>query len=570
MMKGSGKTDAVAILILILATALSYAPVFTGDFIFDDHVLIERNPSIRSLGNIPLFFTSKDARVPREFAGLQDDIYRPLQSISYAVSFFLWGLDPHIFHVENVLIHAVNGILLYLLVLALLKKRVLSFFAALLFLLHPVQVEAVSYLSGRSDCLSLFFFLLSFLAYVRATSGRAKVTPGISSLLFFGCALFSKEMAATLPVIIILYLVFFRWEGRRFPLQEVIRATGGYFVILALFLLARTLSLGRVSQEGLQNGLIILPVMARVFFEYLRLLVFPARLTFCPEIKTGDTHPGPATLLYIACIALYAYLSLKAARRDKPAAFLLIAYAVALLPVSNIVPIKAFMQERFLYFPSVFLLTLFPYGVMRIGERLGGKRAFFRKASLAVLAGAVIACGGISFARNTDWKDEKTLLEAELRLHPDDGRVYFGLSGIYFRDGQYAQAADLLQGALQRDLTPLYKTMAYQELGNISRVTNDTGKALYYYEKAIEITPTYVDALNSLGDLHFKRREFTKARRYFERALGVWPDSALFNANLGTVYKWLGDKEKAMHYWRRSLELDPNQPQIREYISRNQ
>ncbi len=565
------RINIVAVFCLIILAVIAYIPAFNGSFVFDDHILIEKNPSIRDMKNIPGFFVSKEARFPIYSIGaLKDDVYRPLQTISYTISYSLWGLNAGFLHGENVLIHIMNGIILYFLTLYLFGKRPLSFLASLLFLIHPVQVEAVTYLSGRADGLSLLFFLASFFAFIEAEDSPDK--PWIilkpASLLFFAAALFSKEMAATLPFVIILYLIFCKKQEKRFSAKEIFKKTWPYFLILILFLILRTYNLGKVAQIGGRTPILIFLIMLKVFTGYLRLIFFPVGLTFFPEVNTGSVKLSPVYIFYALVAGFFIYLCVATARKNKPLVFLLLSYLVVLLPVSNIIPIKAFMQERFLYFPSIFVLTAISYVLVSFWNRISGR--MLRNISLWLIAAVIVAFMAATFNRNLDWKDETTLVVKETARHPEDGRLYFDLGHISLEEGEHGKAREYFETALRKNISPMHRTMSYDRLGNIYKMNNDFGKATEYYLKAVEVTPAYYHSLNSLGDMYFKRQDYGPARHYFEKAVESWPGSADANSNLGTTYIMLGDKAKALKYWRRSLEINPAQPNIEKYISWNE
>jgi len=186
----------------------------------------------------------------------------------------------------------------------------------------------------------------------------------------------------------------------------------------------------------------------------------------------------------------------------------------------------------------------------------------------AILIGVILM--GITFTRNLDWRNEKTLVESELKLHPEDGRLYFDLGHISVQEKNFPEAEKYFNKALQSEISPIHKTMTYNELGHMYKVTNNLDQAKEYYLKSLEITPTYVNSLNSLGDISFKQQDYEAALHYFKRSVEIHPGSALYNSNLGTAHIVLGDKENALKCWKRSLSIDPDQPKLIRYISDNE
>lgn len=561
------KNISLIFVILAALTVIAYLPAFNAGYMLDDHILIEKNPAIKNIGNIPLFFISKEARVPKEFSNLQSDIYRPLQSASYAISFMFWGNNPRLFHAENVLIHIINGFLIYLLLYRILKNRPLSFIASALFLIHPVQVEAVTYLAGRADLLSLLFLLIAFLSYMKSAKAI--------SIIAFIVSLFAKEIGACLPFLIIIYLVLIAPRIKEgVSIKRIFKETYPYFLVLAAYFVIRTHDLGRVAQMSARDLPFITLFTVRAFSEYLKLIILPFRLTFYHDLDITSSGIGPAYIIYFFVLIAFLVSCALSINKNKRLAFFLLSYLLALLPVSNIIPIKVIMQERFLYVPSVFIISAIVYLAKDIiinADNAVRDRMILKAAPvLSALLVISTAFTANTFNRNLDWKDQATFMKKEAGLHPLHGLFYFDLGNQNFMEKKYATAITYFEKALEKKLSPIHKTMTYNSLGNCYKEKKDLDRAIEYYEEALNIIPDYVSSINSLGDAYFKKGQYEKAKDFFERALQIWPDSPLFNKNLGTAYIMLGDKEKAFKYWKKSLEFNPNQPDVIKYLSDGQ
>ncbi|GEM_PF-5516359 len=546
---------------LAALTILAYLPAFNSGYLLDDNILIKTNPAIRDPGNIPYFFISDEARMPRDFSNLRGDIYRPIQLISYTVSYALWKENIRLFHAENVLFHILNGFLVYLVLWRLFRNGLISIFGSALFLVHPVQVEAVTYLSGRADLLSLLFFLASLLTAIIFIDGKHPASRILRyvSIALFALALLSKEMAATLPLILGLYVLCLPQDGIADRARRAVRCVYPYIIILLFYWILRTVNLGKVAQTSLPQDIYFkISVMGQVFFGYLKLIFFPSRLTFYHDFDIIIPESGMAAFLHLVPMVLYIALCVFMYRKDRETAFFLSAYLVALLPVSNIIPIKAFMQERFLYLPVVFIIMA-----------LGGVSLLMKRAKAPIMAFACLAVAVLStltFARNLDWKDQETLMKKEMVLHPEQGIFYFDFGHSAFMAGRYDEALDYLMKARNRKLSAIYHTKVYDTMGNCYTVKGDIDKALDSYMKALEATPDYVYSLNSVGNILFKRGQYEDARKYFYAAHLVWPNDPLFNKNIGSASMMLGDKPNALKYWKRSLEVKKDQPDVEEFI----
>jgi len=557
-----------AIVALAVLTFVAYIPAFRAGFVFDDHILIEKNPAIHELANMPRFFVSKEARIVKDFSDLQSDIYRPLQTVSYTFSYALWKNRAPFFHAENIILHLVNGLLVYIIVSSFFADRVRPFLASLLFLLHPVQVEAVTYISERANVLAVAFCLLSFLALIRSRHAGAANIWYAASLVLFAGSLLSKETTVIYPFIIMLYLALAdKGKKSAASASSVIKTALPYIAILAGYLVIRTLNLGKIAQMEQRDLISVLATVPRVFFEYIKLIVWPARLTFFHDFDlVPPTSPAPVFISAVIITLLFLYLCLRAIRKDKVTAFFLISYLVALLPVSNIIAMKVVMQERFLYFPSAFLFTAISCAVVTVKE----KGAIAKYSFLLFIGVVTVVLLALTFNRNLAWVDQNTLMSREKLMHSDRGIFDFDLGVDSFRQKRYDEAIGYLNGALQKRLSPIHAAMAYNTLGDCYRTKGDLPNAIRSYEGALSAVPDYVSSLNSIGHIYFGMGEYSKARDYFGKAVMRWPDSPVYNKNLGTAYIMLQDKESALKYWKRSLSLDANQPDVVRYINRNE
>src|SRR6267378_1282356 len=189
---------------LVILVFLCFANALRNEFVFDDIYLVSVNNQIRSL-NLPLLLSS----------------YRPIRDISYAIDFALWGENPFGFHLTSILIHAANVLLVFALVRRLTKDLVSATLTALIFAVHPIQTDAVTYIAGRRDVLFTFFYLLAFqsyLTYYRNRWSTKAVACFILFLLLWMLSLFSKEMAVSLPILIFVWHFCDAWEAGSGPL----------------------------------------------------------------------------------------------------------------------------------------------------------------------------------------------------------------------------------------------------------------------------------------------------------------------------------------------------------------
>ncbi len=396
--KNEKKFNLIAIAIIFAVTFGIYANSLKNEFVYDDKTIIEENYFIK---NWKLW---KDLFTHNYFALSGERTYRPLVTLSFFIDYALWKLKPVGWHVTNILLHACNGILVFLLVSLILKNvetreqvekgrweqgsrsknykispiNYQPFFAlatALLFVTHPVQTEAVNCVSFREDLMALFFFLISFLFYIKPqisqiTTNNEKLTTKnlllyTLSLLFFILALLSKESAVVLPLIIILYEFCFSSNATLKSKINNLKSTIGYFFILGVYIYLTRFSIfynpgGRAEYPG--GGLYTtFLTMSKAFAIYLKLLILPIRLCADYVIPISKSLLEPIVLLSIVILSGCFLAGILFYKRNKIITFSIFFLFISLLPVSNIIPFGGIMAERYLYMAMIgfcFIITI--------------------------------------------------------------------------------------------------------------------------------------------------------------------------------------------------------------------
>jgi tetratricopeptide (TPR) repeat protein len=415
---------------LIVAVCATYANVWRNEFVFDDHLLIVQNRAVRA----PVF----DPGIVHS--------YRPLRTLSYRVDHALGGMQPRVFHVANVTYHALT----VLLVCAALQAAGASPWAAaagaLLFAVHPVQTDAVTYAAGRRDVLCGLFYVAGFLAFLR---WRARPRPLllVAGLAAAVLAVLAKEMAVTLPLVC---LAFDRFAGGRrvradgvpadAPTTDAPRrrtlawamvavvAAGGVFA-LAYGRFVRHV-LATTAWHGGSVGANFATV-ARIWAHYLRLLVWPATLSADYSYDAFPVSSGaldPRAWAALVLLALLATLAWRAWRGRNLAGFGAVWYAVALLPVSHVVPYSELLAEHYLYVPMIGIAFVVA-GLVDAARAYAPERRRALAAIVLVMAGAAATR---TIVRNRDWRDTLSLWSATVAAVPGCARAHFNLGQAYF------------------------------------------------------------------------------------------------------------------------------------------
>ena len=400
---------ALPLLALLLLPFLVYSGIFGHNFIYnwDDYPYVLENEAIRgfTLPHLREAFT-------RYFVGN----YAPVHILSYVLDYTIWGLRPAGYLFENVLLHAVNGVLFYLLCCRLLKSRPAAFVAALLFACHPVQVETVAWIAQRKNLLAMCFTLLALSQFIAwRESGRRG--PYLLSLACLALALLSKSVAVVFPVIAILYDICFHPQERLLPrLRDKLPflAVAAGVALLALTSQQEQLGGGRRGYPG-GTPLTALYSMLPVLAGYVRDCVFPRDLLpfYMTPIRTAPDAAVVAALLFALGLAL---LGVWLLRRDRRLFFFYALFFLCLLPVSQIVPLIPLKTDRYLYFP---LLGFAGLAGGLFGEIL---RTFprYRVLSAALVAALLLPLPFLSHRQASFWQNDITLWEYTVGKDPDN------------------------------------------------------------------------------------------------------------------------------------------------------
>jgi tetratricopeptide (TPR) repeat protein len=431
--------------------------------------------------------------------------YRPLVMLSFAGDRMLWGRTPSGYHATNIACHVMVAWLLLSLARAIGLGPGRSLIAALLFAAHPVQTEAVSYVSGRTDVLCALFVLLACHAW--RYSRRAIDGPAWASAAALGAALLCKESAVLAPLALFLIL-----GARRAPLPILPLATVLLWFLAWQKAVAPELRLGDVLQR--------LGAVGAAAASYLRLLLWPSDLHIERFIAVAGWTPAATLGAWLAVILALGLLT--ASARRVPGGWFWLVLALALYaPVSGIVPVHPdiadralFAPEHFLYLPLLGLAPLVAGGIAALPVAVP---PLLMRAALVLL---LAVWGTIVIDRNRDWRDEETLFRHALRYAPPTGRLWYNLGNIRLGAGDLAGAVELLGEAAKRspnDAATQYNLgIALQRQGNL-------GAAETHYRRATTLDPGFANAYRALAAVLARRGEREEARRMWTHAERLRP-----------------------------------------------
>ena len=482
----------IGVFFLCAITIAAYHSSLNNLFLvnWDDYKYVVKNPDIRgfSLDHIRTVFS-------KYYVGN----YAPLQIISYMLDYTFWGMNPAGFIGFNVALHLMNGMLFFLVVDRISANCRLAFLSALGFLLHPVQVESVVWISQRKTVLAMFFFLVALLSYVcyRENRTRHGYAYYIVSLLAFLCALLSKSVTVILPLVLVLYdLCIVSPENRRKLLLNKIPFGAAAVAIAALALKSQAYEAGGgiVPDYLGDTPFSTFFTMLTVFMKYAGLLIWPSDLSiiYNPPIRTNiDWAVAMAgTFSVLFCFGLF-YLY----RRNKQVFFWASLAPIGLLPVSQMVPLTTIMNDRYLYFPLIGCAVVFAQGALyctgmipRLGEWRG----------VALVCLALSPLPVLTWQRTLVWHDSLTLW-----------------TDAYQKSQDYITAAGR---------------------GNALAQEGRFDEALEMYDKSLSMEPTCEEALRGVGAIYLNRGDYDRAIEYLQRYVSNYPESDLAKKMLGLAY----------------------------------
>jgi Flp pilus assembly protein TadD len=569
--KPAGKTNVFAqpvVLCLLLATVTLavYWPVTSYDFLnYDDPAYFSSNTHVQA------GLTSDN--VVWAFCTGYASNWHPLTWLSLMLDRELSGPGPAGPHFTNLVFHAANAVLLFLLLWRLTAATWRSAFVAALFALHPLHVESVAWISERKDVLSTFFGLLALWAYAcyaqRVTSDKRQVTRTESilshvtchvsrfywlALFFFALGLMSKPMLVTLPF---LMLLLDYWPLERFKVQSLVWEKIPFFV---LSMISCVVTFIAQQKGGAVVKLVGIPMTGRIentFVSYARYLdktLWPASL--------ANPYPYPGHWefsLVIYSVALVAGLSAIAVLFARRFPFFFTGwfwFAGTLVPVIGLVQVGIqSMADRYTYVPLIGLFIIFVWGLAETG-----RSRHVPKTLIAVLTAMVLVVSARQTRNQLSyWQNNEILFRHTLAVTENNYLAYNNLGTWLSKKGQIAEAMDCFHKSLQ--INPGNSDVLYN-LGNAFAKLGNWDEAINNYHRALQITPNQPDVLDNLGFALAAKKQFADAVVCFEAALKLNPDYADAHNNLATVLFIQKRFDEAVRHFREALRITPGNPQI--------
>jgi protein O-mannosyl-transferase len=518
----------LAALAVAAATVLAYARTLSYEFVWDDVLLVARSQRLREWSSLPAVLGSHFWSEVHEGS----HYYRPLVSLSFFLDLHAWGLNPVGFHLTNLLAHLATSLAVLALARRLGADALAAGIAGLAFALHPIHTESVTFISGRTDVLSTLFFLLALLGYARWRERGGSLPLGASLGAFF-LALAAKEVAVTLPCILVAYdaLVLRRGNGeRRWAPIHVLGRYAPYAAVIALYLGIRMLSLGALveSDPGVWGSLLtrlLTTTKIVATYAWLALIPIPANAHY---VIVPVTAPPPATW-WAAALFLAGLLGATAwaVWRAPRLGFCALWFWITLIPSVgvNLLPLPtAVMAERFLYLPSVAFCLLVG---MALGRALGpvtmADARQLRPAPALAMAALLVWYMGLTLWRNEPWQDHYRLYLSMVDTSPDSDLPHVNLALVQLPRGEISESHAHFKRAVE--IAP-GNARALVGLGLTETILGGREEGLRHALEGARLAPQNPNVLTFLGQLYLLRGEAAQAAKVFEESLRIHPDQA--------------------------------------------
>lgn len=510
------------LLVLLALTFLIYLPSFGNHFIWDDEQFIYKNTSVLNF-DLPAIFTESTTAG----AGIASNYYRPLTSLSFAIDHALWGLKPFGFHLTNTLLHAGAGILLYLLLTQIgignrsnFIWKDPAFWLSLIFLVHPIQTEAVVYINSRGDSLSALLALTSLLMFARVI----RKTPEQQSSLFpsqvwpvyicgiFLLAILAKEIA--ISAVALMFLIY--WQQivleknrknhqlnhrlARITLVAASALAATYFFLrLTVFNFQNTVNFYTEATEYSQSLAVRMLTFSKAIWIYWKLLFVPYPLHMERDLEIVNTLASIWPWLTLgAILILFAAGTWEKIKHSTTGIWFGGAwFMITISPVSGIIPINGMIYEHWLYLPMVgfFIMT---WQIITLGLRKFALTNKFESFSKLFLIVVTIALGLLTIRQNWLWRNPISFYNYLLR-YTDSARIRNNLGIAYADSGQIDLAIEQYTYALEFNNS---YPQIYHNLGNLHQSKGEIEKALEYYQLALERDPQFIPTLINLTKLY--------------------------------------------------------------------
>ncbi len=539
-------------LIAVLA-CIVYLPSINGDFILDDDVYVTNNQIIKSSDGLYRFWFTTE---PID--------YWPVTNTMFWIEWRVWGMNPAGYRVVNLILHVVETLLIWF----ILRKLSIpgAFLAAMIFAVHPVNVQTIAWIAQLKNVLCMLFFLLLILCYLQAETQPSslknrKILRGVDywyglSLVLFILAILSKGSVVILPVML---LGIIWWRRKSIITWDVVGLAPFFLASVGFTMVNMWFQTHGVEEVLRKAGFLerLLGAGSVVWF-YLYKALLPINLSFIyPQWNIQVNNP----LWWLPLLATLAFTAMLWWYRNSWSRPFLIAwgfFCVALVPVMGFTYV-GFMQfslvsDHYQHIAIIGVIALVAAGFGLWRQRARGK---MQGAAISVAILAMVALAFLTWQQNRIYRYALTLYRATLKKNPNCWAIENNLSTILIKMGQFEDAIAHCEHAIR--VKSDYDN-AYNNLGLALDNVGQTDKAMENYKHALSLNPNFAQAHYNLGIVLFKMGRVPKAIESYEQAIRIKPDYAAAHNNLAIALVKIGRNQEAIDHFEQALRLQDDYP----------
>lgn len=546
----------ITLIIALIFTA--YIHTIQSDFIWDDNDYITANPHLKTVNGLKNIWFKPGSTVQ----------YYPLLFTFFWGQYQLWGFDVVGYHLFNIFIHIINVLLIWYLLTYLNVKG--AFYAALIFAVHPVHVETVVWITELKNLLSTTFYLIALWTYMRfipihpqqISDKKKKLFYGFS-FIFYVCALLTKTVTCSLPVVILLILY---WKHQKIKKQDILSVTP-YFVVGILF------AFMTIWMEKHFAGVIVTPIdlsflerlliASRALWFYPSKLLWPADLIFIYPKWNVMANVWWQYLYVIATAGVIGLLFQLRHRLGRAPVVAVLFYVFTIFPALGFIDIETmqytYVADHYQYLASLGFIIPFGFLLKRLFEK--AKRPQFKILIMVIIVGALTF---LSFNQGKNYKNLYVLWQKTIDKNPSCWLAYHNRGTMFLYDQQYDKALTDLDQAL------LLNPDLYQALNNRGTVylnKGDLENSLRDFNRAISINATFHQAYKNRGDVYFRLQKIDSALDDYNQAISVNKDYEQAYNNRGVLYHKVGKYDAAISDFNKALVINPKY--AKAYINRS-
>jgi len=575
------KKNIVIFFILFFINLIVYYNSLNNNFIWDDIVLIVSNKNLDSVKNFLKIIDKDFFYDDKEEYSNKRGYYRPVITFSYFVDNQLWGKKPFGFHLTNLIIHFLNSLLIYFIIKHLTKQFSVALLTSIFFSIHPIHIQSVSWISGRTDLISAFFCLLSFYTFILFKNKKNNFILFIFSLISFLLSVFSKEMTLIFPFLLLIYLYLFHSVNKKRFLSDVkyifpFFIISSFYFIFRLFIIRLNLTITSMDERiKLLNTFFIKGIP-----NYLFDLLFPFNLNFYKIINIVQLNIYTITLsflIFVICIIIILLI------KDKRLKFFYLFFLIFLIPLSNIIKISTPEQFifpyaiRFMYIPSItvcffisyiflklynrfskikviisfsiiLLIILFSITIIKTNRVFKDEESFYKYCYEKNPNSITIAENlGVYYYEQKEYDKAIKYLKEAIRIEPDNIEAYYKLSVIYITLQQYKEGYNYCQRAYKLapnkpDIWLIYSYLLFY-------YRNEIKESKILLSKYFEYDKTSKKAYELLLDILIIEKNFQELDRVMEKYYKLFPEDLTMLAKVSGQFARNNYFKEAIKYW---------------------